>query len=298
VQKKIQSTMAFQIPLMRRDYDIYKMNNANAAKSRAIPAKQNLARNRKTSEPTSLSTSPGTHDAFINSPSHRNLHHVSSAGSRYQFSRVNSRTSQTSLMSPTRNQFVSNTSPPKPPSKVGSQNSLNKFHNRLVDKLRKAFKSGSSSSEETRSWKSHSVDLSPFRRTSTDNHKKTSASSAAILALERQFQMMEMDGTDSENHSDDDEEENENQCDEKFILIWSNFFFRIMDENCFRHRLEHLQGQQFGLPVGLSVSKLLSHHYLSNQIVKMHDTTIISVKNEKQLCKLIRVSFCINFKVN
>lgn len=141
--------MAFQIPLMRNDYDIYKMNSNG--KSRSIPAKQTNGRSRKASETHSLSTSPGTNDAFVNSPSHRNLHHVSSAGSRYQFSRMNSRNSQSSLiMSPTRSQCVNNTSPPKP-AKVGSQNSLNKFHNRLVDKLRKAFKGGSSSSEETRS---------------------------------------------------------------------------------------------------------------------------------------------------
>lgn len=140
--------MAFQMPLMRNDYDIYKMNSA---KSRSIPTKQATGRSHKASETHSLSTSPGTNDAFANSPSHRNLHHVSSAGSRYQFSRVNSRNSQSSLIvSPTKNQYVNNTSPPKP-AKVGSQNSLNKFHNRLVDKLRKAFKSSSSSSEETRS---------------------------------------------------------------------------------------------------------------------------------------------------
>ena len=141
--------MAFTIPLMRNDYDIYKMN-ANG-KSRSIPTKQANGRSRKASETHSLSTSPGNNDAFVNSPSHRNLHHVSSAGSRYQFSRVNSRNSQSSLiMSPTKSQYVSNTSPPKP-AKVGSQNSLNKFHNRLVDKLRKAFKGSSSSSEESRS---------------------------------------------------------------------------------------------------------------------------------------------------
>lgn len=133
-------------PLMRNDFDLYKMNGNN--KSRSVPAKQNGNRSRKMTEPHSLSTSPGTNDAFLNSPSHRNLHHVSSAGSRYQFSRVNSRNSQTSLMSPPRNQYVNNPSPPKP-AKVGSQNSLNKFHNRLVDKLRKAFKGGSSSAEES-----------------------------------------------------------------------------------------------------------------------------------------------------
>lgn len=208
--------MAFQIPLMRNDYDIYKMNKENGGKSRSIPAKTSNGRSRKTSEGPSLSTSPGTNDAFTNSPSHRNLHHVSSAGSRYQFTRVNSRASTSSLiMSPTRNQYVNNASPPKP-AKVGSQNSLNKFHNRLVDKLRKAFKGSGSSSEDTRSWKSHSVDLSsPFRRTSTDNCKKTSASSAAIAALERQFQLM----ASSEEPSEDEDEQ---RCDEKFILIWAD----------------------------------------------------------------------------
>lgn len=207
--------MAFQIPLMRNDYDIYKMNKENG-KGRSIPAKATNGRSRKSSEGPSLSTSPGTNDAFTNSPSHRNLHHVSSVGSRYQFSRVNSRASSSSLIvtSPTRNQYVNNASPPKP-AKVGSQNSLNKFHNRLVDKLRKAFKSGSSS-EDTRSWKSHSVDLStPFRRISTDNCKKSSASSAEIAALERQFQLM----ASSEEPSEDEDDQ---RCDEKFILIWAD----------------------------------------------------------------------------
>jgi hypothetical protein len=206
--------MAFQIPLMRSDYDIYKMNGA---KGRQVAAKQSNGRSRKTSEPTSLSTSPGQNDF---SPSHRNLHHVSSAAARYQFTRVGSRTSQSSLiMSPTRSQSMHNTSPPKPV-KADSQNSLNKFHNRLVDKLRKAFKSSSSSAaDDTRSWKSHSIDLSsPFRRPSTDVHKKlVSASSAEIAALERQFQLIQ---TDSDEDEDEDESsEDQHQCDEKFILI-------------------------------------------------------------------------------
>lgn len=142
--------MAFQIPLMRNDYDIYKMNNAK----RQAATKQTAERTRKVSESHSLSTSPGQNDPFMNSPSHRNLHHVSSAAARYQFSRVNSRTSQTSLiMSPTRSHSMHNSSPPKP-AKADSQNSLNKFHNRVVDKLRKvcSFKSSSSSSsDDTRS---------------------------------------------------------------------------------------------------------------------------------------------------
>ncbi|KAG5684877.1 hypothetical protein PVAND_014087 [Polypedilum vanderplanki] len=138
--------MAFQIPLMRNDYDIYKMNHA---KGKQVASKQSNSRSRKPSD--SLSSSPGQNDPFM-SPSHRNLHHVQSASARYQFTRVNSRSSQSSLiMSPTRSHSMHNTSPPKP-IKSDSQNSLNKFHNRLVDKLRKAFKSSSSSSsDDTRS---------------------------------------------------------------------------------------------------------------------------------------------------
>lgn len=133
--------MAFQIPLMRSDYDIYKMNNS---KSRPIATgKQNSGRSHKVSESHSYSSSPSQNDPFIGSPSHRNLHHVHSAGGRFNnFSRVNSRTSQSSLiMSPTKSQSMNNPSPPKP-AKTGSQTSLHKFS--LVDRIKKVFKSGSS----------------------------------------------------------------------------------------------------------------------------------------------------------
>ena len=142
--------MAFQIPLMRNDYDIYRMNGS---KSRPISSnKKGGPRSRNVSESHSYSTSPGQNDPFVGSPSHRNLQHVHSAGGRFnQFSRVNSRSSQSSLvMSPTRSHSITNTSPPKP-AKSGSQTSLNKFHTRLVDKLRRAFKSNSSEGSSTRS---------------------------------------------------------------------------------------------------------------------------------------------------
>lgn len=135
---------------MRSDYDIYKMNNS---KSRPIATNKQNSRSRKVSESQSYSTSPSQNDPFIGSPSHRNLHHVHSAGGRFNnFSRVNSRTSQSSLiLSPTktRDSSMNNPSPPKP-AKSGSQTSLNKFHVRLVDRLRKAFK-GSSTEESSRS---------------------------------------------------------------------------------------------------------------------------------------------------
>lgn len=207
--------MAFQIPLMRSDYDIYKMNNA---KSRPIATGKQNGRSRKVSESQSYSTSPNQNDPFVGSPSHRNLHHVHSAGGRFNnFSRVNSRTSQSSLiMSPTKSQSVNNPSPPKP-AKSGSQTSLNKFHVRLVDRLRKAFKS-SAPEESSRSWKSHSIDLSsPFRRPSSEvNRKLVSASSAEIAALERQFQLIQTDSDDDDESSNDSQH---HQCDDKFILI-------------------------------------------------------------------------------
>lgn len=212
--------MAFQIPLMRNDYDIYKMN-----KSRAIATgKKSNGRSRNVSESHSYSTSPGQNDPFIGSPSHRNLQHVQSAGGRFNnFSRVNSRTSQSSLiMSPTRSHSVNNPSPPKPVTKSNSQTSLNKFHTRLVDKLRRAFKSSSSEESSTRSWKSHSIDLSsPFKRPSEVNRKLVSASSAEIAALERQFQLIQTDSEDENDDVSSDSDEKNHHCDDKFILIWT-----------------------------------------------------------------------------
>jgi hypothetical protein len=134
--------MAFQIPLMRKDFDIYKMNNG---RTRSSSTGKSNGRSRKVSESTSMSTSPG-HESFL-SP-RRTASCV--AASRNHFSRVNSRTSQSSLvMGNGRSYSMKDTTSP-PRAKADSQNSLNKFHNRLVDRLCKAFKK-SSSREETRS---------------------------------------------------------------------------------------------------------------------------------------------------
>uniref|UniRef100_U5EPX3 Uncharacterized protein n=1 Tax=Corethrella appendiculata TaxID=1370023 RepID=U5EPX3_9DIPT len=127
--------MAFMMPVMRNEFDIYKGRSRNASEC----SNQNTCRSRKVSESSSLSTSPA--NDFI-SPSHRSqpihMHHIAS---RSQFSRNSSRTSQSSLItSPTKT--CPSTSPPKP---SGSQNSLNKFHMRLVDKLRKSLRRAKSS---------------------------------------------------------------------------------------------------------------------------------------------------------
>lgn len=123
------------MPVMKNEFDIYK-----AGRSRnTSECSNNSCRSRKVSETRSecpsLSTSPSTTDYGV----HRN--YINRNNSR-AFSRTSSRTSQSSLTSPTKN-----CSPPKPSS--GSQGSLNKFHVRLVDKLRKSFGKGRT---EDRSW--------------------------------------------------------------------------------------------------------------------------------------------------
>lgn len=143
--------MAFMMPVMKNEFDIYKTsrsrnasecsNNSNACRSRKVSETR--------SECPSLSTSPSTMDYGV----HRSYMNRNSSRA---FSRTSSRTSQSSLTSPTKN-----CSPPKPIAN-GSQGSLNKFHVRLVDKLRKSFSKGRT---EDRSWDpkdeddSHNIDV-------------------------------------------------------------------------------------------------------------------------------------------
>lgn len=122
------------MPVMKNEYDLlYKAGRSRNA-SECSNNNSNACRSRKVSETRSecLSTSPSTMDYAM----HRN--YMNRNSSRV-FSRTSSRTSQSSLTSPTKN-----CSPPKP-STEGSQGSLNKFdkfHMRLVDKLRKSFGKG------------------------------------------------------------------------------------------------------------------------------------------------------------
>lgn len=127
--------MAFMMPVMKNEFDIYKTSRSRKESDCSNNSKE--CRSRKISETRSecpsLSTSPSTMD-YQRSYMNRN--------SSRAFSRTSSRTSQSSLTSPTKN-----CSPPKP--STGSQGSLNKFHVRLVDKLRKSFGKGRT---EDRSW--------------------------------------------------------------------------------------------------------------------------------------------------
>lgn len=97
------------------------------------------------SEGPSLSTSPGSD--FLTSPAHRSVPLTSR-----HFSRTSSRASQSSLQSPSKS---TSTSPPK----TGSSSSLNKFHNRLVDKLKRSLKKAEDCAEDQRnlSWNSQGV---------------------------------------------------------------------------------------------------------------------------------------------
>lgn len=122
------------MPVMKKEFDIYKGGRSRNTSE----CSNNTCRSRKVSETRSecpsLSTSPSTMDYNVRNYMNRNNSRA--------FSRTSSRTSQSSLTSPTKN-----CSPPKPSS--GSQGSLNKFHVRLVDKLRKSFGKGRS---DDRSW--------------------------------------------------------------------------------------------------------------------------------------------------
>ena len=129
--------MAFMMPVVKNDYDIYKSARSRRSSECSNPSG---CRSRKISECSksegpSLSTSPGS-DYNVSSPAHRS---VPISMSR-QYSR-SSRNSQSSLQSPCKS---NSSSPPK----SGSANSLNKFHNRLVDRLKRSLKCKDSSDGE------------------------------------------------------------------------------------------------------------------------------------------------------
>lgn len=129
------------MPVMKNDWNIYKCN-----RSRRVSECSNTSqacRSRKVSESKSegpsLSTSPGS-DYMMASPGNRSV----PANMSRQYSRNGSRTSSSSLQSPSKSVASS-------PPKVGSQNSLNKFHNRLLDKLKRSLRSSSKDNERTSS---------------------------------------------------------------------------------------------------------------------------------------------------
>lgn len=133
--------MAFMMPVVKNDWDIYKSNRTRRVSE---CSNSTSCRSRKVSEckseGPSLSTSPGS-EFMVGSPTHRS---VPANMSSRQYSRASSRTSEASLQSPIKSATAS-------PPKSGSQSSLNKFHNRLLDKLKRSLRSKDSESERTSS---------------------------------------------------------------------------------------------------------------------------------------------------
>lgn len=125
--------MAFMMPVVKNDWDIYKSNRSR--RSSECNSRSRKVSECSRSECPSLSTSPGS-EFIVGSP-HRTIP-IALRHSR--------NSSRASLQSPSKNSSTSS-SPPK----SGSQSSLNKFHTRLVDKLKRSFrfKDGSVDGEET-----------------------------------------------------------------------------------------------------------------------------------------------------
>ncbi|XP_046664295.1 LOW QUALITY PROTEIN: arginine/serine-rich protein 1 [Homalodisca vitripennis] len=121
--------MAFMMPVVKNDYNIYKSSRSRRSSECSNPSS---CRSRKVSECSksegpSLSTSPGS-DFIVGSP-HRSIPMAMSS----RLSRNSSRNSQSSLQSPSKS---TSSSPPK----SASSSSLNKFHTRVVDKLKRSLR--------------------------------------------------------------------------------------------------------------------------------------------------------------
>lgn len=150
------------MPVVKNDWDIYKSN-----RSRRVSECSNgiSCRSRKVSEckseGPSLSTSPPGADFIVGSPAHRSV----PANMSRQYSRASSRNSQTSLIqSPCKSM---SSSPPK----NGSQSSLNKFHNRLLDKLKRSLRRNDCcDNERTSSWGRRSSTPTPPPPSTNNNN--------------------------------------------------------------------------------------------------------------------------------
>lgn len=136
------------VPVMKKDFDLYK----NRRISESVPTRKMSADHYKAA---SLTTSPSSSSA----PAYGSPSSMAAFAQRMHnraMTRTSSRASQSSLVtSPTRNNNMnsgsstgnsSGCSPPKAgcssssKAGAGSQGSLNKFHNRLVDKLKRSLK--------------------------------------------------------------------------------------------------------------------------------------------------------------
>lgn len=126
--------MAFMMPVVKNDYNIYKSSTGRSRRSSECSNSQSCRGSRKVSECSksegpSLSTSPGS-DFIVGSP-HRST--ALAMSSRYSRNSSRNSNSQSSLQSPTKS---NSSSPPK----SVSTSSLNKFHTRVVDKLKRSLR--------------------------------------------------------------------------------------------------------------------------------------------------------------
>lgn len=139
------------MPVVKNDWDIYNSKRGRRVSECSNP--QNCGRSRKVSETKSegpsLSTSPG--NDFQPPPS--NYKSSSNMSKQNSYSRASSRTSEASLQSPIKS---SSSSPPK----SDSSTSLNNFHCRLLDKLKKSLKNKDGDSEKT-SWRVFTEETPP-----------------------------------------------------------------------------------------------------------------------------------------
>lgn len=153
--------MAFMMPVMKNDWDIYK---SNRSRKTSECSNSSGCRSRKVSEcrsecQSSLSSSPSGAD-YIASPhrshsySHSSSYHPpQTAMQQRQFSRNSSKSS----LGQSPSKSMSN-SPPKNGTSTSS-GSLNKFHTRLVDKLKRSLKrDGSAGTDERSSWYGEKVE--------------------------------------------------------------------------------------------------------------------------------------------
>lgn len=157
----LKKVMAFMMPVVKNDYNIYKSNRnrrvsecsndkTSASSASSCGGTRRVHSGSRSADGPSLSTSPGS-DFMVGSPAHRSLggvskqtafHHGSLQHHHGAASRNSSRNSQSSLQSPAKSSS-SSSSPPK----VSSTSSLNMFHSKLVDKLRRSLTSKSKDSE-------------------------------------------------------------------------------------------------------------------------------------------------------
>lgn len=150
------------MPVVKNDYNIYKSNrnrrvsecsNDKASSTSSATGGRRLHGGSRSAEgPSSLSTSPGSDFMVGSSPAHRSLggmsrqsasHHHTGSQHHGVASRNSSRNSQSSLQSPAKSSSTSSSPPPK----LSSTSSLNMFHSKLVDKLRRSLTSKSKDSE-------------------------------------------------------------------------------------------------------------------------------------------------------